>query len=73
MRLILVRHAESMHGKIQVVSSQAACPGLNEAGFRQSQRLAERLRASGEASDRWKDVSDSDSSAQNLTRSKGRT
>lgn len=48
MRLILIRHAESKHVKLGVITGRTICPGLTDTGFHQAQRLAERFRESGE-------------------------
>jgi broad specificity phosphatase PhoE len=50
MRLIFIRHADSLHRNTKWVNSQSACSGLSETGFQQSQRLADRFRETGEAS-----------------------
>jgi probable phosphoglycerate mutase len=47
MRLILVRHAESLHARQGIIGGRNGCTGLTEAGFEQARRLAERLRADG--------------------------
>jgi len=48
MRLILIRHGESIHARQKIISGERSCQGLTELGAHQAQRLAERLRASGE-------------------------
>jgi broad specificity phosphatase PhoE len=50
-RLILIRHGESEHSLRDMIAGFASCPGLTTRGFQQVQLLAERLRATGEASD----------------------
>jgi len=49
MRLLLIRHGESGHSLRGMIAGQASCPGLTARGFEQARRLAERLRATGEA------------------------
>jgi probable phosphoglycerate mutase len=51
MRLILIRHSESEHSLRGMIAGYASCPGLTARGFQQAQLLADRLRATGEASD----------------------
>ncbi len=51
MRLILIRHAESKHVQLGVITGWNLCPGLTENGFHQAQRLSENLRKSGELRD----------------------
>jgi broad specificity phosphatase PhoE len=51
MRLVLIRHAESKHVRLKVITGRTICPGLTENGFIQAQRLAERFRESGELRD----------------------
>ncbi len=49
MRLIFVRHADSIHAADGILRAKTGCPGLTPLGFRQAKQLAERLRRSGEA------------------------
>ena len=51
MRLLLIRHGESEHSLRGMIAGHASCPGLTARGFQQSKLLADRLRATGEASD----------------------
>ena len=51
MRLILIRHGESEHSLRGMIAGYASCPGLTARGFQQSNLLADRLHATGEASD----------------------
>jgi broad specificity phosphatase PhoE len=48
MRLILVRHGDSLHGQSGIIAGVAHCPGLTKRGWRQAQLLAARLRTTGE-------------------------
>jgi probable phosphoglycerate mutase len=43
MRLILIRHAESLHQKAKLISSINSCRGLSEIGREQANLLAKRL------------------------------
>ena len=51
MRLILIRHGDSDHGKDGRILRPADCPGLTPLGFEQVGRLARRLQASREVDD----------------------
>ena len=51
MRLILVRHGESLHSQRRLIAGERGCLGLTENGQAQARALAERLRRSGEAAD----------------------
>ena len=51
MRLLFIRHAESKHVQLGVITGRAICPGLTDHGFRQAQQLAERFRQTGELHD----------------------
>ncbi len=51
MRLLLIRHAESKHYQLKVVTGWTICRGLTDNGFRQAQRLAERFGTTGEVDD----------------------
>jgi broad specificity phosphatase PhoE len=48
MRLILVRHGESEHGRRRLIAGRSGCLGLTERGKEQAAAVAGRLRASGE-------------------------
>lgn len=50
MRLVLIRHGESEHGRRDVIAGVAGCTGLTERGIEQARVLAARLRATGELS-----------------------
>jgi probable phosphoglycerate mutase len=50
MRLILVRHGDSDHGKDGRILRPADCPGLTPLGFEQVERLARRFQSSAELS-----------------------
>lgn len=51
MRLILIRHGESEHGKRRLIAGVAGCLGLTELGRVQARALADRLAATGELGD----------------------
>lgn len=51
MRLILIRHADSLHRQQDLIASSTACPGLTETGLQQAARLKQRLVTTGEAAD----------------------
>lgn len=48
MRLILIRHGESLHSQRRLIAGIDSCPGLTERGFEQSRLLARRLEQTGE-------------------------
>jgi broad specificity phosphatase PhoE len=48
MRLVLIRHGESEHSRRNLIAGPASCPGLTPRGRQQAERLAQRLRATGE-------------------------
>lgn len=48
MRLILIRHGESLHSQRRMIAGIASCPGLSARGFEQSRSLARRLEQTGE-------------------------
>lgn len=51
MKLILIRHAESEHGRQGLIADVLGCRGLTVQGVQQAEQLATRLRTTGEASD----------------------
>ena len=51
MRLVLVRHGASEHSRRGVIADVQGCTGLTAEGVTQAQRLARRLRATGELDD----------------------
>jgi probable phosphoglycerate mutase len=51
MRLVLIRHGESIHAGTGIISGEQSCRGLTGRGIRQAQRLTGRLRASGEVAE----------------------
>jgi broad specificity phosphatase PhoE len=51
MRLVLIRHAESEHAVSNIVGGPLGCQGLTPRGREQAERLAERLRRTGELAD----------------------
>jgi probable phosphoglycerate mutase len=51
MRLILIRHAESYSSTQQLIADVVGCTGLTEHGFAQAEKLANRLRTTGELDD----------------------
>jgi broad specificity phosphatase PhoE len=51
MRLVLIRHGESKHVVSNIVGGPLGCQGLTPRGREQAERLAERLRRSGELAD----------------------
>ena len=51
MRLILIRHGESLHSQRRMIAGVASCPGLTARGFEQSRILARRLEETGELRD----------------------
>ena len=48
MRLILIRHAESHHSRLQQIADVGSCTGLTDAGVQQAQALRRRLAIVGE-------------------------
>ena len=50
-RIVLIRHAESVHAHQGVIADVAGCRGLTAAGFHQAQRLAARVHHTGELAD----------------------
>lgn len=48
MRLILIRHAESIHSKQGIIADISGCSGLTQYGFEQAKLLANRLSITGE-------------------------
>jgi broad specificity phosphatase PhoE len=51
MRLILIRHGESLIQNRDIIAGVRSCQGLTDRGVRQAQMLAERFRISGEIRD----------------------
>jgi probable phosphoglycerate mutase len=51
MRLILVRHGESLHSQRRLIAGERGCLGLTEQGRAQAHALAERLRRAGASGD----------------------
>ena len=51
MRLLLIRHADSIHSREGRIADVGGCRGLTETGVAQSQALQQRFAASGELSD----------------------
>ena len=50
MRLVLIRHGESVDQTRKVLSGQGTCAGLSDRGFLQARALADRIRTTGEFS-----------------------
>lgn len=48
MRLVLIRHADSLHARQGRIADVGGCGGLTEAGFAQASALRRRLEATGE-------------------------
>lgn len=51
MRLVLIRHADSVAARERVIGGPCGCSGLTELGYEQARALARRLREMGELDD----------------------
>jgi len=51
MRIFLIRHGDSTHGQLKRLLAPEQCPGLSALGRQQAEKLAQRLKNGGEASD----------------------